>query len=232
MSKLKQLRAELSPNDTKSKEQLDFVLDSAKSKLELFRVKFLERFNNPQAFKSEILPVKMFDFIEEYRADISEGSSGEVDAIIDDFFKGTGQSVKTGFNKVIKLAFRSLLGDSSIGESYVNRWFITVEYGELIRVDLMAWKYNFSSNQVIENIQNVYCCTITKSFIDNDSLRKSQLNYFLAQSLGLTSLDEIINNEDLRKYSEYLQDSYDDDKKNELSEANYKAQKWENEGAA
>jgi hypothetical protein len=94
----------------------------------------------------------------------------------------------------------------------------------------MAWKYNFSSNQIIENIQNVYCFTITKSFIDNNSLRRSQLNYFLAQSLGLSNLDDIINNEDLKKYSEYLKESYDNDKNNLLSERNYKAYKWENEG--
>jgi hypothetical protein len=94
----------------------------------------------------------------------------------------------------------------------------------------MAWKYNFSSNQIIENIQNVYCFTITKSFIDNNSLRRSQLNYFLAQSLGLSNLDDIINNEDLKKYSEHLKDSYDNDKNNLLSERNYKAYKWENEG--
>lgn len=227
MASIKKLRDGLSPDDAKSKEQLDFLVKAANGQLELFRSKFLEKFNNPDAFKSEILPVKMFEFMEEYRVDISEGSSSEVDQIVDSFFKGTGSGLKEGFKKIIKLGFNSILGDSNIGESKIHKWYITAEYGEIIRVDLMSWKYNFSSDQIISKISNAYCFTLTKSFIDNNSLRKSQLRYFIAQSLGLTDLDELMKNEDLKKYVSYLQDSLDESKTNSLTEANYNALRWE-----
>ena len=227
MANIKQLRKDLGADKAKAKEQLNFLLDAAKSKLELFKMEFSQKINNPDAFKNEILPTKIIAFEEGYRANISEGGSSEVESIVDNFLKGTGDSLRKGFSGVIELAFRSLLGDSSIGASYVNKWFITVEYGALIRVDLRAWRYNFSSDQIIEKIENIYCFIITKSFIDNSTLTKPQLNYFVAKSLNLKSLDEIIKNDTIKQYVEFLKQDYDENKDNRLSEAEYRTRKWE-----
>jgi len=228
MAFVEKVREQLAPDDTKSKEQLDLLKNAASNQLKIFRMEFKQKFDNPDAFNGEILPVKMFDFEEQYRVDIKESSSSEIGSIVDGFFKGTGGEIKEGFKNMIKLAFSSILGDSQIGESKIKKWFIAVEYGELIRVDLMSWRYNFSGNQIISNVQNAYCFTLTKSFIDNNSLSKSQLKYFLAKSLGLTNLDEIMENENLKKYVEYLQDSLDESKSNRLVESNYYARRWEN----
>lgn len=76
--------------------------------------------------------------------DIDEGAAKEIDGIVDSFFSGTEETVKDGFKNLIKFAFKAIIGSSQIGEALVKQWFITLEYGSLIRVDLMSWRYNFS----------------------------------------------------------------------------------------
>lgn len=207
MAFLETVRDQLKPDDTKAREQLDFLRKAAEGQLERFRLAFTERIRNPDAFKEEILPVKMFEHIDQYRIDITEGSSSEIDNIVDTFLGGGEDAVKSGFKEMAKFAFKALLGSTQIGESRVSQWFVTMEFGALIRVDLMAWKYNFSGEGVIATAKNAYCFTLTKSFADTEKLKLPMIGYFVAKSLGVKSIDEIMSNPTLKSYVEYLKDN-------------------------
>ncbi|MEG4074068.1 hypothetical protein QUA30_15455 [Microcoleus sp. Pol14C2] len=232
MAFLDTVREQLKPDDTKAREQLDFLKKVAQNQLELFRMEFLERFRNPEGFKEEILPKQMFEHTEQYRVDIDEGAAKEIDGIVDSFFTGTEDSVKDGFKNLIKFAFKAILGSSQIGESLVNQWFITLEYGALIRVDLMSWRYNFSGEGIIANAKNAYCFTITKSFVDTRTLVPGQLIYFVAKSVGAKSIEDIKKNPVLMDYVKFLQDGWDRNKPIDIAMADYHASLKETTGRA
>lgn len=147
----------------------------------------------------------MLGHFEEYRVDLDEKASAQFSGIVDTLFQGTEDSVKAGFANIIKFAFTSILGSNEAGESKTQNWYITLEYGALIRVDVMAWRYNFSADGVISSIKNAFCYTVTKSFVDGSSLNDQQLTYFVAQSLGLKSILDIEKNETIQEYVKFLQ---------------------------
>ena len=204
MAFLDTVREQLKPDDPKAREQLDILKKAATGELNEFRGNFLARFQNPDGFKQEILPKKMLGHFEEYRVDLDEKASDQISGIIDNFFQGTEGSVKAGFANIIKFAFTSILGSTQAGESKTQNWYITLEYGALIRVDVMAWRYNFSADGVIATIKNAFCYTVTKSFVDGSSLDDQQLTYFVAQSLGLKNILEIQKNETIQEYIKFL----------------------------
>lgn len=223
MAILDTIRNNLKPDDTKAREQLDFLKKVAQNQLEMFRMEFLERFRNPAGFKEEILPKQMFEHMEQYRLDINEGSSGEIDTIVDNFFTGTQESVKGGFKNLIKFAFKAILGSTQIGESRISQWFITLEYGALIRADMLAWRYNFSGEGVIASAKNAYCFTITKSFVDSSTLVPGQLVYFVAKSVGAKSIEEIKSNKNIMEYVDFLMKGWNQNKPLDLTIADYHA---------
>lgn len=208
MAFLDTVRDNLKPDETKAREQLDVLKRAAKGELESYRTALVHKMRNPDAFKEEIVPYKMFENIEQYRVDLTEGASDEIAGIVDSFFTGTEQGVKDGFSAMIKFAFKAVLGSSATGETSTRNWYITLEHGALIRVDVMAWRYNFSGEGVIASVKNAFCFTTTKSFVDTSELRKSELRYFVARSLELKSVEQLLENETLKKYVELLEQDY------------------------
>lgn len=207
MAILDTIRNQLTPNNSKARDQLDILKKAAKGELDVYRNDLIQKIRNPEAFREEIVPFRMFQHMEQYRVSLDEGASKEIAAIVDDFFEGE-KGLKDGFKNLINFAFKAILGSTQAGKSPTKNWYVTLEHGALIRVDVMSWRYNFSAEGVISTCKNAFCFTATKSFVDTTDLRSQELVYFIARSLKLDSIEDIMKNENLKQYVKYLQDGF------------------------
>jgi hypothetical protein len=208
MAQLDMVKSKLSPTDGTARDQLEILRKAAKAELSEFFSGFINRLKTPDAFKEEILPKRIYEHFEEYRVDIEDSSTAAIDGIVRNFFSGSEDQIKSGFINIIKYAFSTIFGSTVSGEQRTSNWFITIEYGALIRVDVMAWRYNFSSNTVVANLKNAFCFTIIKSFVDASTLTSNEIQFFVAKSLGLKTITDIQKDETLKSYVEYLVKSW------------------------
>lgn len=208
MAFLDTIRNALKPDDTKAREQLDILKKAATGELDRYRNELVQKMRNPDAFREEIVPYKMFEHMEQYRVSVTDKAAEQISSVVDSFFSGGEKDIKDGFSTLIKFAFDAILGSQSAGESSTQNWYIALERGALIRVDVMAWRYNFTGEGLITDVKNAFCFTATKSFVDTATLKDQELIYFVAKSLHLSSVDEIIKNKVLADYVEFLRKGF------------------------
>lgn len=203
MAVLDTFRNALKPDDKQGREQLDILKKAATGELNAFFSAYEKRFTNPDGFRGEIVPTSIINQMYDWRVDLKEGASEEISKIVDIFLE-SDPDIKTGFANMIKFAFEAILGSTSIGEQKTQNWYIAVEYGALIRTDIMAWRYNFEAEGVISTAQNAFCYVASKAFVDPNKLNPSQIRYFIAKSLHLKDINEIMSHPLLEKYVELL----------------------------
>ena len=67
---------------------------------------------------------------------------------VNEFFKGKS-GVKQGFKAIVKQGLSGLIGDTTIGETTENMFFVFPENYSIVRVDVKAYKYTFSTKGVL-----------------------------------------------------------------------------------
>jgi hypothetical protein len=165
------------------KEQLQFLLNAAEAKLQVFKAEIEKAFLNPEAEKIRIVPDKNIAWYEEYRAGVSEGASQEIGKVIDKFF--TGESgVKDGFKTLVQIGLQTLLGSDQVGEQSKKYYFVTIEHNAIIRVDVGCWRYNFSSEGVMGKQKNAFCYVFSKSIVDHKKVSLDTLLYLISEQVG------------------------------------------------
>ncbi|CAB4392582.1 unnamed protein product [Rhizophagus irregularis] len=177
-----------------SKEQLDFLKKAAESKMELYKHEINEMFSNPASV--EKIQVAGNHFIQsERRFTINVGNSPDeviIDAI-DNLFGKKGvkdsenakdSSVADGFKLIVKSSLNFILGNVSIGEQEYSKYFIFFQNNAIIRVDVRIWRYDFSFNGIIGEINNAFCYVFCKSVVDHTKLTINELIYFLSDQAG------------------------------------------------
>lgn len=60
-------------------------------------------------------------------------------------------------------------------------FFIYPENNAIVRVDVKAYKYKFSSKGIIAECENVFCYTMSKSIVDHKKLKKDEIVYFITK---------------------------------------------------
>ena len=106
------------------------------------------------------------------------------------FFNGEDE-VKQGFQKLIKTALDTLIGNTAMGEHEEKMFFIYPENFAIVRVDVKCYKYCFSSSGVIANTENVFCYTMAKSIVDHTKVSIDELLYMVTEMIGADKLDEV-----------------------------------------
>jgi hypothetical protein len=179
----------LEDKDEKTKQQLELLLLSARSKLQQFKMAINEGYLNPEAQqKLEVIGRRSIEWGEEYRVNISSGVDKAIDDILTNFFHGTDESLKTGFKTMINVAIKTILGDASAGEIESRSWMIVPEYNAFIKVDLRIWRYNFTSTGIVSDVQDAFCFVFSKAVVDHTTLSIDELIYFVSKMFG-TSLN-------------------------------------------
>lgn len=180
-----QLRDLLSdPNaEAKAREQLQFLQNAATSKLKLYKSELDNMFLNPEAVgKVQIVGNRAMRYYEEYRVDVSEGASSKISDVVNNFFKGSSDTVKQGFATLIELSLQSILGNTSAGEQEVQSFYVIIENNAFVRVDAKYWRYNFSQDGIIGNHKNAFCYMFCKSIVDYKKLTLGELVYLISEA--------------------------------------------------
>jgi hypothetical protein len=168
--------------DARAKEQLRFLMASAQGKLKSYKQDLENMFLNPEAVgKIQIIGKRAFKYYEEYRANVSEGVGPQIKEMVNNFFKGTKDGVKEGFQNLVHAGLSTILGERAAGEKETQLFFIVPENNAFIRVDVKCWRYNFSSTGVISNCENAFCFVFCKSIIDHTTLTVDEMVYLLSE---------------------------------------------------
>ena len=187
MSALSAVRDALDPSNADQKrqqEQLDFLLNMAKSKMQLFTEDLKDELRGESGNNPVHIVGDPIGFQEAYSCNVSSSPNDGIMAAVNSFFGGSTDDVKKGFQSLIGVGLQAILGDSSMGENEQLQTFITMENNAVIRVDIKAWRYNFSDKGIIGNVQNALCYVFCKSVVDHTKVSIDVLTYLITQQAG------------------------------------------------
>jgi len=133
---------------TKMEERLNILERLVKSHLEVAKTSMI----NGAKFDQEIDTGTIVEFSQQENVSISGKVSPQLEDAIKDFFGG---HVLGGFKNVISVAVDSVLGNASMGEHEGSNMFIQWSDNAILRLDAYYYRWNFSSNEIIQNIEGV-----------------------------------------------------------------------------
>ncbi len=190
---------------TKAQEQLDFLLNAAKSKLTLYTMDLKDELAGVGSSSDN--PIKIVGdpiaFEESYNCNVGSDANSGITSAINTFFPGSGGDVKTGFQSLVNVGLQAILGDTTLGENEHMHTFITMEHNAIIRVDIKVWRYNFSDTSIISSVQNAFCYVFCKSVVDHTKVTLDVLTYLISEQAGdktedvqayISSLEQVWNN--------------------------------------
>ncbi len=171
--------------DEKVKERLMLLLSTAKGKLGEFELELNEMFRNPAAQEGiQIVGNRAFEQYKMYSVNISQTPAESIKEVLNKFFQGTEAGIKDGVLGLVEIGLNTVLGNRITGENEQSMFFIIPDRLNLVRVDVKAWRYNFSSSDIIDTVENAFCYIFTKSIIDHKSLTPDELIYFISRISG------------------------------------------------
>ncbi|QRV73667.1 hypothetical protein RhiJN_01681 [Ceratobasidium sp. AG-Ba] len=95
----------------------------------------------------------------------------------------------TGFKKVVELALDVFLGNATVGQQEMKKFFIFVHHNAIVRIDVKLWRYNFQGRGVMAEADNVLAYIACTSVVKHDALEIDELVYLLSEHAG----DENVN---------------------------------------
>ena len=128
------------------KEQFTFLQEMARAKSETFENKLKAMLGNKEAVgQLAIVGDRPFETHSGQHVNISRSCDDAIMDAINEFFKGR-PGVKEGFKILVKNGLSRLIGESCIGKDEEQAVFIFPENYSIVRVDVMAYKYTFSTS--------------------------------------------------------------------------------------
>lgn len=105
------------------------------------------------------------------KIDVSKDES-QLEEAIDDLF---GRNLFAGTKNIIKLSAQTILGNGAIGECEQKDFELLWIFHSLVRVDFYYWRYNFSANGAIGEVENVFAYVVVKRVFDWRKIAKISL---------------------------------------------------------
>lgn len=188
MATIKKAIADLTGSDedkSKAQAQLEFLRSSATAQLELIANKIEKKLTGQDDLNGlYIVPEAIVGTAQGYNVQSSEKPDEAITAAVNYFFSGSKDSVKNGFAKIVETALDTLLGNTEIGETKKEYYFLMMENNSFVRVDLGVWKYYFSQKGIISDTQQAVCYSLYKSVIDHTKVSKDLMINLISQYLG------------------------------------------------
>ena len=172
------------------KEQFGFLQKMAQAKCDQFESELKSMFTNGGTAECEVVGKRAIAYYNCQHVDIKVGCDAAIKDAIDMFFNGEDE-VKQGFQKLIKTALDTLIGNTAMGEHEEKMFFIYPENFAIVRVDVKCYKYCFSSSGIIANTENIFCYTMAKSIVDHTKVSIDELLYMVTEMIGSDKLDDV-----------------------------------------
>ncbi|KAJ8087766.1 hypothetical protein PM082_006603 [Marasmius tenuissimus] len=174
--------------EARAKEQLEMLMKLADARLDTFQEQLNRMFlDGESAAKLSVPGKRALRFERSLRVDTgAEGAPGVGEAV-DAFFGAskTGMDgVLEGFKSVVKTGLKVILGDTSAGESYDQKFFVCIKHNAIIRVDMMTYRYNFHNEGVISTHKNVLAYILCVSVVDHRDVTVDEIVYLASEFAG------------------------------------------------
>ena len=118
---------------------------------------------NGERGDQEIHTGTIVEFNKQVNIKLSSKPSDDLEDAINNFFGG---NISGGFKDLVKVAVQAVLGNSSMGEHQVTNMFIQWSDNAVIRMDSYCYRWNFSSNEVIKDVEGAVGVIIMSRIVD------------------------------------------------------------------
>ena len=159
------IREELDPSDeerTKQEERLNLLEMMVTSRLDIAKQNILNGGRNDQ----QIHAGTIVEHTQQVNVTLSNKTSPDLQDAITDFLGATKDSVLSGFANIIKGGVDAVLGNSSMGQHEGTNMFIVWTDNALLRLDAYFYRWNFTSSQVITDVEGASGVIMMKRVID------------------------------------------------------------------
>ncbi|KAJ6587865.1 hypothetical protein B0H19DRAFT_1247598 [Mycena capillaripes] len=99
------------------------------------------------------------------------------------------KSVLQGFKAVVEAGLKTILGDTSAGESYDKKFFVCIKHNAIIRVDVYTYRYNFHNEGLIATHKNLLAYILCVSVVDHTEVTPDEMVYLASEFAGDESED-------------------------------------------
>ena len=111
----------------------------------------------------EIHTGTVVEFSTQVSITMTEKPNPELEDAINDFFGG---NLLSGFGKLVSVAVEAVLGNASMGEHEGSNMFIQWSDNALLRLDAYCYRWNFSSNEIIQDVEGASGVVVMKRVIN------------------------------------------------------------------
>ncbi|KAG9093713.1 hypothetical protein FS749_013902 [Ceratobasidium sp. UAMH 11750] len=195
----------LSGGDSKAevREQLQFLVNAARERLDRYQAELESSFADKSEIQRRAIPGnRAIRWVREYTVGVSDQPSDNVENAVDSFFgvantesnEEKKDKIVDGFKSIVKGALDAFLGNAQVGEHEEKKFFVFVQHNPIICIDVMLWRYNFSSKTIMAEAQsNVLCYIICSSVVNRSALTFDEMIYLLSEYAGDENVEEYID---------------------------------------
>ena len=90
--------------------------------------------------------------------------------------------IMDGVKTILTRGANILFGSKSAGESEYSQMLILWEYNTLVRIDGYHWKYQFTSNEVMNCVESIYAAFAMNHVVDVAKVRSAVLVYSISRA--------------------------------------------------
>ena len=181
----KKLEEQQKNKDEKAVEELQMLQEMMVNKVAAARAEMREK-----ALKDANVPIVAFvDTSEKYSVDVSNAPDDAITTSIKDMFGG---NIIQGLVSLIGVALNQFLGNTQADASEQNDYHIVFSNNTLMRIDVMFYKYEFSSKGVEDERRNGFCYCTQAAVLDLKKVSPEVLLYELTRTIGQENIPDAV----------------------------------------
>ena len=181
----KKLEEQQKNKDEKAVEELQMLQEMMVNKVTAARAEMREK-----ALKDANVPIVAFvDTSEKYSVDVSNAPDDAITTSIKEMFGG---NIIQGLVSLIGVALNQFLGNTQAGASEQNDYHIVFSNNTLMRIDVMFYKYEFSSKGVEDERRNGFCYCTQAAVVDLNKVSPEVLLYELTRTIGQENIPDAV----------------------------------------
>ena len=181
----KKLEEQQKNKDEKAVEELQMLQEMMVNKVAAARAEMREK-----ALKDANVPIVAFvDTSEKYSVDVSNAPDDAITTSIKEMFGG---NIIQGLVSLIGVALNQFLGNTQAGASEQNDYHIVFSNNTLMRIDVMFYKYEFSSKGVEDERRNGFCHCTQAAVVDLKKVSPEVLLYELTRTIGQENIPDAV----------------------------------------
>ena len=181
----KKLEEQQKNKDEKAVEELQMLQEMMVNKVAAARAEMREK-----ALKDANVPIVAFvDTSEKYSVDVSNAPDDAITTSIKEMFGG---NIIQGLVSLIGVALNQFLGNTQAGASEQNDYHIVFSNNTLMRIDVMFYKYEFSSKGVEDERRNGFCYCTQAAVVDLNKVSPEVLLYELTRTIGQENIPDAV----------------------------------------